>query len=337
LTEPSLSIVLVAHNNLRELASCLPRLLDEPEVCEIIVVDNASTDFTCDWIRASFPSLRVLRSNSNQGYGAGCNRGLSIARGRYILVLNPDTVSKPGSISSMLTVARRHPRSFVTPKLLLPDGRINACGNQMHVSGLVSCTAFGQEATSVSGVTKPLLLSGAAIVASREAWLEVSGFAEWCFMYFEDVDLSLRARALGYDILCAADSPLTHNYRLAMTPQKFFYLHRNRLAVLCAALGYSATARLLPSICLGELMTIAYAFLRGPSYVRSIALSYLWLARNIQSQPRRRISQRTSNLFLKKMSCALPFHQLMEPASCARLLNLLTAPVFQILKSMATS
>ena len=332
MNDTTVSVVLVTHNSRRHLARCLPALFTTDESLEVIIVDNASTDQTCEWVESEFGEILVLRSESNLGYGAACNRGLRTAHGRYALVLNPDTIIAPGALHEMLDVVRRHPNSFVTPKLLLSDGRVNACGNEMHISGIVSCTGFGQQASSITGVRKPFLLSGAAILARREAWLDLSGFAEWCFMYFEDADLSLRARARGYEILCSADACMIHDYHLRLTPLKFYFLQRNKLALLQRSFNRTSLIRLLPGVCLGEAMTVAYALLRGPRYIQSVALAHMWFVRNLGSQAECEERKGTSKDFLVRMVVNLPFNQIVTSGRSVRILNRLTTPVFQSLK-----
>src|SRR5262249_36414140 len=89
-----LSIVVVSWNTRDELRSCLRSSFDGLGgiAGEVIVVDNASADGSADMVAAEFPAARLVRNDDNLGFAGGCNRGIAVATGRHVLLLNPDTV-----------------------------------------------------------------------------------------------------------------------------------------------------------------------------------------------------------------------------------------------------
>lgn len=78
---------------------------------EVIVVDNASTDGSAAFVRERFPGVTVIESNVNLGFGAGCNRAFAVARGRTIILVNPDCELQPGAIGALHTFLQNHPGS----------------------------------------------------------------------------------------------------------------------------------------------------------------------------------------------------------------------------------
>lgn len=106
---------------------------------------------------------------------------------------------------------------------------VNACGNEMHYTGITSCRGLGMPTEAFTGLHEVPLVSGAAFIARRGLLNNLGQFDELFFMYHEDTDVSLRARSRGHRILCAASAVVTHHYELQMSPTKFYYLERNRL------------------------------------------------------------------------------------------------------------
>lgn len=333
MNEPaSLSIIVVAYRSRADLERCLPTLYREGcEALEVIVVDNAPDDGTAAWLRRTYPQVKVLANTSNGGYAGGNNLGLEAATGEFVLILNPDTELHPGALDTLAETARRHPDALITAKLLLPDGTLNACGLQMHYTGVTSCRGFGGSAAAHAGVHPVPLLSGAAFIARREVLTELGGFADY-FMYLEDAELSLRAKLRGYRILCAGDAHVTHHYAPKMSPQKLYYLERNRLLTLLRVYEAKTLRQLAFALLLTELLTWAFALLKGPHYLWARARAYGWLWRKRASwRAERRVLQRertvTDAHLLADSLAELPFEQLAKPA-LARFLDSATRPLY---------
>jgi GT2 family glycosyltransferase len=278
---PDVSVVVCAYNSRRDLERLMPTLDRQRDVTlNVIVVDNHSRDGTQAWLADRYPSVRYLRAGQNQGYGWANNWGLRVADGRYVLVLNPDTELEPRAVREMVRVAERHPRSLVTAKLLLEDGRVNACGLVMHYTGLAFCQGLGEDPQDFRGEFPVPLVSGAAVLASRDTWKDLGGFDERYFLYLEDVELSLRARMRGYSLWCAAEAVIRHRYQLNLTPKKFYWLERNRLLTLAKCYAPSTLQRMRVALLLTRLVTWTYAVGAGPSYRRAHREAGIWMARH---------------------------------------------------------
>ena len=101
---PDLSIVIVGYNSLPELGECLASVRDTGASLrlETVVVDNASTDGTVEFLKKEFPEVRVVANGRNVGYSKAVNQGIAESRARYVLVLNPDIVVLPDSLQRLM-------------------------------------------------------------------------------------------------------------------------------------------------------------------------------------------------------------------------------------------
>lgn len=334
---PELSILLVSYNSRADLARCLPSIQGQDfSNYELIVVDNHGSDGVADLLTTHYPTVRLLPNPANTGYAGGNNLGLRQARGQWTLILNPDTELRPGCLSKLLVTLQANPDAFITPKLLNPDGRtINACGNQMHYTGITTCRGLNETTDAYQGLQAVGLLSGAAFIASTDALRQLGGFDEEYFMYFEDTDLSLRARLCGYRLLCQADAEIVHYYHLGLTADKFYYLERNRLLTLLKVLTWPTLLSLLPALLFTELATWAFA-LRGWAYLRARVRGYLYLwqrrsairhARVVIQATRRRADYE----LLAGSQTALPLVQV-SAGPVSHLLDRLTRGLYQVLR-----
>jgi GT2 family glycosyltransferase len=332
----ALSVVIVSFRSRENLETCIPSILrqDVPAL-EILVVDNSPGDGTSTWLTRAYPTVRVITS-TNTGYAGGCNLGIRCARSEWILLLNPDTELEPGALGVLLQTAASHPDALITPMLLRPDGRVNACGLELHFTGLASCRGIGQDRDDYSGLHPVPLASGAALMARRSLLLELGGMDEAYFMYMEDVDLSLRARLRACEVLCQAGAVVRHAYALDMSPDKFELLERNRLVTLLKLYRARTLLHLGPALVLTELATWCYAVVRGPRYLLAKLGGYRWLlhhwstwrAARARVQTTRRVGDRD---LLALCNSSLPVAQLIASARLAALIERSSSRAYRLL------
>jgi GT2 family glycosyltransferase len=341
-TKPELSIILVSYDSLADLKRCLPTLLPQAETVsiELIVVDNHGRDGVADWITAEYPSVQLLPNPTNSGYAGGNNLGLSRASGQWVLFLNPDTELAPDCLDRLMTTARRHPTALITPKLLKPDGRINACGNEMNYTGLTTCRGLDQPASARTALEPVPLLSGAALLAPQAVLQIIGAFNETYFMYFEDTELSMRARLAGFELLCEPAAVITHYYTLGMSASKFYYLERNRLLTLLHLLSKKSCRQLAPALAVTELLMWVYA-LKGWGYLRARFRTYRYLLRHREAiWAHHRVIQTTRRItdaqLMKGSLTDLPFGQLMG-GPVGRFCTAIARPVYALLRPRSFS
>lgn len=216
-----LSIIIVNWNTGDLLAQCLDSLCTQalPPAWEIIVVDNASQDDSVTMLEARFPMVRVIANVENVGYARANNQAAALARGRYLLLLNPDTIVSQEALAELIAFMKNHPEIGVcSPRLLLPDGTPQpyAFGAD-PTPGYLLRRGWNRLVLHRSmhnwAIDTPQIVdwvSGACLMVRRQSWQQVGGFDEHFFMYFEDNDLCLRLRQAGWQAVYNPLVGITH-------------------------------------------------------------------------------------------------------------------------------
>ena len=284
------------------------------------MVDNASTDGS-DSIAAEAAerseAVRLIRSPTNRGYAGAVNVGLAEARGAHVAVLNMDVVVSLGWLDPLVAFLEANPGGVVCPLILLESdpGRINAAGQNLHVTGLgfnrwldEPRERAGSEPFPVSG------LHGAAFLIGRQLFESIGGWYEGGFLYQEDVELSWLLRLAGREIHCVPASTVSHDYHLSMFPHKLFLLERNRWSMLLADTRARTRLVLSPLFALSELMLWGYCLLRGRQFLRAKLDSYRWVSGNRERIAERRrfvetLRRRPDRLVIRGLSWSYPVEQ----------------------------
>lgn len=291
------TIIIVTYNSREDVLTCLTSL--QPSLSkddEVMVVDNASQDGTPQAIAAAFPRVKIVANDQNAGFGAGCNAGAQVARGRYLAFLNPDTVVDAAWLDALVAAIERDPTvGLVTPKILLMSapGRINACGNTVHISGITCCRGLGEPASAYPHREEVDAVSGAAFLISHDLFDLLGGFDAGFFLYMEDTDLSWRARLLGYRCMCVPDATVHHDYALRVGPHKIFYQECNRYRMLLKCLEGRTLVALLPVLLVAELVTWGFVLLHDRRHWYNKLRAYSWIILHGPSmgQSRRAVQQ----------------------------------------------
>jgi GT2 family glycosyltransferase len=278
------SVIIVSYNSRAHLEGCLESVCAPlPPGCEVIVVDNASSDGSAEAVEGAFPQVCLLRTAQNLGYGGGNNLGASAAQGEYLAFLNPDTVVEPGWLEALIAALKADPQAgLATSKILLlrEPGKINTCGNDIHISGLTLCRGAGRAREAYPEIEEVNAVSGAAFLIRRALFETLGGFDPAFFMYLEDTDLSLRARLAGWRCLYVPGSVVYHDYTLRFGPCKTFYQERNRYMILLKNLRPRSLLALAPALLLAELVVWGFVLLRRPDQARGKLEAYAWVVRH---------------------------------------------------------
>jgi GT2 family glycosyltransferase len=228
MAQPDLSVCIVNWNTRQDLKEALRSVLEsDPELgIEVIVLDNASRDGSAEMVRQSFPQVMLIESPENVGFARGYNRAAAAASGRHLLILNPDTVVRPGSLGRLVAFMDSHPEAAAAgPRLLNSDGSLQFSCRRFPraMVGVLRNTIIGRLAPR-NRFTRDYLMqdwdhrsvrhvdwvSGAAICIRREAWDQLGGFDEGYYMYSEDMDWCLRAEQAGWRVYYAPDAVIVH-------------------------------------------------------------------------------------------------------------------------------
>ncbi len=196
---------------------------------EVIVVDNASSDDSVQMVKEEFPHVRLIASQKNLGYTGGNNLGAREARGRYLLILNPDTEIVGDALQQMVAYLDAHPTAGVVgPQLRYPDGSIQpschrfptiaiALSSDSHIIGSFSQNGLSHAAHGINDQENEIQsvdwLDGAALMIRREIWQKVGAFDERFFMYFDEVDWFRRCQNVGAKAHYLAPAQIIHHHR----------------------------------------------------------------------------------------------------------------------------
>jgi GT2 family glycosyltransferase len=215
LSDPLVSVVIVTWNGRQYLDACLNAVASQNGVStETILVDNASNDGTVAYVQERFPHVRVIALPENRGFAGGNNAGVREARGRFIALLNNDAVPEPDWIEALLAGLNEDAGfALVTSRIVYmhDPGLIDSAGDGMLAAGGAFKRHHGASVDLARESSEVFGVCGAACLMPRRVFDELGGFDEDFFVSHEDVDLSYRARLLGYRCRYVANAVVHHH------------------------------------------------------------------------------------------------------------------------------
>ena len=231
-----ISVIVPVWNGRSHLADCLDSVLSQAGVdLEIWAVDNASADDSAGWLADHYSQIHLIRNSSNRGFSGACNIGLRAAQGNILLLLNQDTMLKPGCLAAILQAFTDQQIGVVGCKILYPDDKtIQHAGGKVDFP-LGFTLHYGRGEPDGDAWDQPRrvdYVTGAAMAIRRDV-LERIGFLDEGFWpgYFEDVDFCLRARAAGFGVWYAPAAVLRHRESTSIQDGASLlqFVHRARL------------------------------------------------------------------------------------------------------------
>jgi GT2 family glycosyltransferase len=214
--EKKLDVVIVTFNSKTDIERCVLSLLKyETSVLKnIIVIDNNSEDGTRDIVHRlgqKYRNITVIENSDNLGFSRANNQGLRNCQSEFVLFLNPDTEPKEHSISRLIQTLDSSPRNgIVGPQLIFADGTPQrGFGKRPGVLNIMIDFVFGgkmkaiflKKVSKLNKIKNVDWVSGACLLGRRKLFEEVNGFDEHTFMYSEDVDLCIRVKESGFDVI----------------------------------------------------------------------------------------------------------------------------------------
>ncbi|MFA6328071.1 MAG: glycosyltransferase family 2 protein [Candidatus Micrarchaeia archaeon] len=262
--KPKVSIIIVNWNGLPYLPECLSSVFSDKKIAfEVILVDNASTDGSVEWVEMNYPQVRVMKNKENTGFAAANNIGAKNANGGYLCFLNYDTVVEKEWLSALVeTIENEKQAGAVTAKLLLHQKprTINTIGGFFSVFGIAGSFGDGEDAGKYAERRTVFSPSGAAFLIRKELFDKLGGFDQKFFMYQEDVDLGWGVWNSGYDVVFQPKSVVYHKYENKRNPGKMFFISRNLIWTIWKNASTVHMLFLLP-ISMASSFAIAASFL----------------------------------------------------------------------------
>ena len=219
---PDVSVIIVSYNSER----LLPRTLAALQAgcgqlrLQVVVVDNASQDRSVEFLKREFPNVELIENTINLGFGRANNQAMRRARGRYILLLNPDAFVAPDTLPKTVSFMDRHPRSGVLGvKLVDENGRVqpsafrfptpwNVFVNVSRLDRLVGLSSYiEQDSASLRACD---WVQGCFYLIRNEVIKTVGLFDPRYFLYFEEVDHCRSLKSAGWEVIYYPCAPVVH-------------------------------------------------------------------------------------------------------------------------------
>jgi GT2 family glycosyltransferase len=222
------SVIIVSWNTREILGDCLRSAYEQAEgiECEVIVVDNASSDGSAEMVKRDFEKTILIENTENRGFAAANNQGMAVAKGRYALLLNSDTIVLDNAIAKTVELADRHPDTAVTGcRVLNPDGSLQpTCFMFPSLLNMFLAAAylyklfprnrfFGRERMTWwdrNDERDVEVVTGCMMLVRRSAIERVGVMDERYFMYCEETDWCYRFRQAGWRVMFTPSAEIIH-------------------------------------------------------------------------------------------------------------------------------
>ena len=258
----AVSIIILTWNSERQIGPCLASLDRGLEAfsSEVIVIDNGSRDRTCAVTREARPDAQLLRNPENRGVAPARNQGIRQARGEYIVILDDDTVVRPGALDCLVRYLEDHPAAGLCgPRLTGANGELQLSCRRFPTlldklarrlplpsTTVRNITAEAEMADWDHGSVRPVdYMIGACQVIRRSALEQVGLFDERIFYGPEDVDICLRLQQAGWPVVYNPEAVVVHEERrMTRSPaSSLFWKHFRGLCYFFWKHGYLFSRR----------------------------------------------------------------------------------------------
>ena len=210
------SIIIPVFNKVDLTQQCLMHLADVTKniFYEVIIVNNHSSDGTAEFLETLDGDMKVISNQENLGFSRACNQGARVAKGKYLVFLNNDTIPRPGWLASLIHEVESHEEvAVVGSKLLYPDNTIQHAGVAFSRYSQLPYhifKGFAEHRPEVNSRKEFQSVTAACMLVRKEVFEKVGGFDEGFVNGFEDVDLCLKIRQIGMKVVYQPKSCLYH-------------------------------------------------------------------------------------------------------------------------------
>ena len=228
MNDPDVAIVIVSWNTREILRDCLRSVYENAGTVDfqVIVVDNASTDGSAPMVATDFPRVQLIANTENRGFAAANNQGMALARGRYVLLLNSDTVVLDRAIEKAVAFADTHPEAAVVgcrvlnvdrtlqPTCFMFPSALNLLLSFTYAYKLFPKSRFwGRELMTYwdrNDIRQVDVVTGCFMLVRQEAIAQVGRMDDSFFMYAEETDWCYRFRAAGWKVMFVPSANIIH-------------------------------------------------------------------------------------------------------------------------------
>jgi GT2 family glycosyltransferase len=279
------AVIVCYDEEVQDLRTTLDGLLAQSRPPDqIVLVDNGGGRLANE-LAGYHASIQAIVAPANLGYPRAVNLATSKATGDFLFCLNPDAEAEPDCLQRLVGAADADPAiAIVGAQILLADRRTrNAGANPVHPLGISPSGGYGLPRES-GEPRDVLVVSGACCLIRRNAFIELGGFVDEFFMYYDDVDLGWRANLAGYRVVYEPRAVVSHDYAFGRRGRKWLYLERNRLFTVIANYEARTLLLLMPLLAVSEIGLIVVAARQG---WLSQKLAAYWSVLSLRSRIRR--------------------------------------------------
>lgn len=239
--EYDISIITVNYNGIKDTIELIDSIPFDEYSLEVIVVDNASTQDETSIIKSKFPKVKVVRSDINLGFAGGNNLGFKSSKGKYIFFVNNDTYFKAFNIDVLI----QRLQSSTDIGIVCPKIRFSDNGQHIQYAGYTKISRITTRNKSI-GYNEPdkgqydiahptYYAHGAAMMVKREVIEQVGMMPEGFFLYYEEIDWSIKITNAGFKIWYEPGFTIFHKESRSTghnSPTRTYYLTRNRFLLV---------------------------------------------------------------------------------------------------------
>ena len=267
---PLVSIIILNYNSENLLIDCIDSIKKSTHKnFEIILVDNASDDQSHKKCKEKFKDIKLIENSENLGYCEGNNVGLRVAKGQYVVILNPDTIVDPYWLEELLNAYRSNGRGIYQPKFLATsdNSMLLSTGNMIQIFGFGYSRSKGDhDDKKFEKLEKINYTSGTCIFTSKEILDEIGLFEPFLFAFHDDLELCWRASLININSFYVPKSIVYHPIEgtsFKWKPIKFKLLERNRKYCLLTLYDRITFFKMVPALFLVDVVVFFFYLSKG--------------------------------------------------------------------------
>ena len=282
----SLSVIIVNWNTRELLKNCLDSILanNSTSQLEIWVVDNASTDESSRMVRERFPQVNLIENLENVGFARANNQAIQQSTGKYVLLLNPDTLVESRTLQALVDFLDEHPDAGAAgARIFKPDGSMQISSHPrptlfrelwrlFHIDAAWPYAEYRRTRWETDQVQEVDALMGACLLLKKEVLDQVGCFDEDYFVYTEEVDLCYRIQSAGWRLYWVPQATVVHfggQSTQQVPTEMFLHLYHSKIIYFRKHYGASSAQiyRLILMIAaLSRIILAPFVFLKNSSH-----------------------------------------------------------------------
>lgn len=286
----NVTIIIPNYNGERYLSDCLTSLANQSyKNYHAILVDNASTDKSVQYLKTNFPQFFVIENKINAGYSKAVNQAAKMVTDGLIIVINNDTVLDEKWLEALVDFSGKYGDfgSCQSKILLYNTDRVNTVGNKIFFLGYGWSGGYGEPGNKYTTVDEVTYCSGASMMIKKEVLDRIGYFDdEEVFMYHDDLDLGWHLLLLGYKNYLVPGSIIYHKYQYSRNKKKYYYLEVSRYVCIIKYYKLKTILLIMPALLIMDLGTLMFSIKQG--WFKDKVRSYAYILTNLKRLMRKR-------------------------------------------------